>query len=212
LNTEADESTKPSIAAEVIEHISDKRQRRLQEIADRNRQIRHERELELRNVNQVAVNLRTRSVALLQSHLQAIKDRGLATTEPLREGGPDRENAYYYRFQVAELAKEAGKWANFNEDHYFVQAALSSQNVRLKFVVSFHHTGHELTGIIEVTAFAELKFMSPEEGSPDSRFFACSLEPFPLTWKTQLPGIERAFDSWLDRAFAVALKTWSDHS
>ena len=39
----------------------------------------------------------------------------------ITDGGPDRNNAHWYKFEVVESANEAGKFANFTEHHYFVE-------------------------------------------------------------------------------------------
>ncbi len=35
------------------------------------------------------------------------------------DGGSDRGNAHWYKFEVGTSAKKAEKFANFTEDHYF---------------------------------------------------------------------------------------------
>jgi len=94
----------------------------------------------------------------------------------IRDGGPDRENAHWYKFEVVQSAKEAGKFANFAEDHYFIRGSIRVNWERLIFVVSFHHVGREPTGIMEATAFSKLESYegSEDRESVSERFSLCS--------------------------------------
>ena len=80
------------------------------------------------------------------------------------------------------------------------------------FVVSFHHVGRELTGIMEATAFAKLESYegSEDRESVTESFFLCSLEPFVFTHQTKPQDIATAVDRWLDAALAVGLKEFAD--
>ena len=130
----------------------------------------------------------------------------------IRDGGPDRENAHWYKFEVVQSAKEAGKFANFAEDHYFIRGSIRVNWERLIFVVSFHHVGREPTGIMEATAFSKLESYegSEDRESVSERFSLFSVEPFVFTHKTKANEIAEAFSKWLDAALAVAVKEYGD--
>ncbi|MGA9978992.1 MAG: hypothetical protein WBQ08_10215, partial [Candidatus Sulfotelmatobacter sp.] len=130
----------------------------------------------------------------------------------ISDGGPDRNNAHYYRFEVVQSAKEAGKFANFDEAHYFIKGSIRVNRERLIFVVSFHHVGRELTGIMEATAFSKLVSYEDSDDleSVSERFSLCSVEPFVFTHLTKVNEIADAFDRWLDAALAVAFKEFGD--
>jgi hypothetical protein len=83
---------------------------------------------------------------------------------------------------------------------------------RLIFVVSFHHVGRELTGIMEATAFSKLVSYedSDDRESVSERFSLSSVEPFVFTHLTKVNEIADAFDRWLDAALAVAVKEFGD--
>ena len=80
------------------------------------------------------------------------------------------------------------------------------------FVVSFHHVGRELSGIMEATAFAKLGSYEESEDREcvSQDFFLCSLEPFVFTHQTSEQEIEDSFSRWLDSALAVAIKEYGD--
>ena len=130
----------------------------------------------------------------------------------IRDGGPDRDNAHWYKYEVVKSGNESGKHVNFDEAHYFIKASIRAERERLVFVVSLHHVGRELSGIMEATAFARLEsFEDSEDREYVSRdFFLCSLEPFVVTYKTQENEIGDSFDRWLDTALAVAIKEYGD--
>ncbi len=128
------------------------------------------------------------------------------------EGGPDHENSHWYKYEVVASAKDAGKFANFSEHHYFVKASIRAEREQLVFVVSFHHVGRELSGIIEVTAFAKLVSFegSEDRHSVSDSFFVCSLEPFVFTHQTDVKFVEAAFTRWIDASLAIAVKEYGD--
>jgi hypothetical protein len=130
----------------------------------------------------------------------------------IQPGGSDRGNADWYKFEIVTSAKEAGKFANFSEDHYFIKGSVRAARERLVFVVSFHHVGRELTGIMEATAFSNLESYegSDDRESVEERFFVCSIEPFVFIHRTDANEIRDAFDHWLDQALAVAVKEYGD--
>ena len=176
---------------------------------------REAKHAELRRVNGVAVILRGRARRLLWDAVNQLKAPVSELAEPeihVTEGGRDRGNAHWYKFEVVKSAKEAGKYANFVEDHYFLKASIRVARERLVFVTSFHHVGRELSGIMEATAFARLESFEDSEDreSVSQDFFLCSLEPFVFTYRTREDEIADSFARWLDAALAIAVKEYGD--
>ncbi len=196
----------------------------IQNLEARFHRRREERHGELRQVNSVAQQLRgrTRRVVerafndlkkLISSLLGATRERFLAEPEiHVTEGGPDRGNAHWYKFEVVKSGNEAGKYVNFNEAHYFLKASIRVDRERLVFVTSFHHIGRELSGIMEATAFARMESFedSDDRERASQDFFLCSLEPFVLTYGTEEKRVSDVFERWLDAALAVAIKEYGD--
>lgn len=173
------------------------------------------KQVELRTVNDVALALRARARKVAERAFNQLKVPVSEIADPdihIIEGGPDRLNAHWYKFEVAKSANEVGKYANFTEAHYFLKATIRAERERLVFVVSFHHVGRELSGVMEVTAFAQLESFegSEDRESVSQAFFLCSLEPFVFTHKTREQDIEESFARWLDGALAVAFKEYGD--
>ena len=93
-----------------------------------------------------------------------------------------------------------------------MKASIRAERERLVFVASLHHVGRELSGVMEVTAFAKLESYedSDDRQSVSEDFFLCSLEPFVFTYKTKPEDITEALSRWLDAAMAVAIKQYGD--
>lgn len=187
----------------------------IQSIAAKFSRRREAKDVELRRVNVVAKDLRLQTRRILEKSLGELGRSVSQIAEPnihITDGGPDRENAHWYKFEVAQSSKPAGKFVNFDEAHYFIKAAIRVERERLIFVTSIHHVGRELSGIMEVTAFARLESYEDSEDREyaSQDFFLCSLEPFVFTYKTNINDIETSFDQWLDAVLAVALTEYGD--
>lgn len=176
---------------------------------------RQEKDAELRAVNGLALQLRARSRRVIERALTALREPVSSIGTPdihVTDGGPDRNNAHWYKFDVVKSGESSGKYINFSEAHYFIKASFRVDRERLVFVTSFHHVGRELSGIMEVTAFARLESFeeSDDRESVSEDFSSCSLEPFVITWKTSEADVAVSFEGWLDTALAVAFKEFGD--
>ncbi len=125
---------------------------------------------------------------------------------------PKPANQVRYKYEVVHSANEAKKFANLAEDHYFARGSVRVNTERMTFVVSFHHVGRELTGIMEATAFSKLASddAMEEKESTNERFSLCSTEPFVFSHSSKVPDLDAAFAKWLDAALAVAIKEFGD--
>jgi hypothetical protein len=201
-----------SLTSAVISSLQDKfGKRRLQ------------RSFDLRKVNDVAIGLRSLSESALRHALEEIEpivsDFG-NTDLFVQQGGTDFGNAHWYKSDVIASAREAGAtgarsipiFANFSEGHYFVKASIRADRERLVFVISFHHVGRDLTGIMEAVAFSRLESYEDAEDreSVAERFSVCSVEPFVFTHQTDPSAIVDAFSHWLDASLAIAVKEYGD--
>jgi Fic family protein len=185
---------------------------------NKRRQVRLQ---ELRTVNFVAERLRLIAAEYVKDTLQELTRRVFLRDERpevyILEGGPDRGNSHWYKFELTRLNEASKKWINFSEGHYFVKAAVRYEKTRLVLIVSFHHVGKDLTGVMEVTSFVLLEtFDEAEEENlirgerVGSDVIPSCVEPFVITWTTEAPKVEPAFREWLDRSVAIAIKEWGD--
>jgi hypothetical protein len=106
VDADAEISHQQTLTAAVIESVATKLGKR--------RQKKH---TELKKVNGVAVLLRTHARTALEQALTRLKGSVSAVAEPeihIADGGPDRDNAHWYKFEVVQSANESGKFANFS--------------------------------------------------------------------------------------------------
>jgi fido (protein-threonine AMPylation protein) len=198
VEVDKDVSERKSSASAVIAEISDKLERR-----------RLDRNVELGKVNLIAQGLRSMARSALDASFNQIHKVISADDVQILEGGPGQGNSHWYRHEIIASAKDAGKFVNFLEDHYFIKASIRAESERLVFVTSFHHVGRKLSGIMEATAFARFESVEVSEDR-QSGFFICSPEPFVFTYRTKVSDIEASFAHWLDSAFAVAIREYGD--
>lgn len=187
----------------------------IQNLAAKFDRRRAAQDTQLRKVNDVALRLRQSTKRFLEDALTRLKvsvSQVASAEVHIAEGGPDKGNAYWYKFEVIQTAQKAGKFVNFKEAHHFIKATMKVDRDRLVFVTSFHHVGHDLTGIMEATAFSYLESYedSEDQEAKKGEFRQCSLEPFVFTYMTQFSEIDAAYDHWLDMSLAVALKEFGD--
>lgn len=176
---------------------------------------RKAKDVALRQVNDLAIKLRARAHRAVEDALNRLSQPISQIAEAnihVDDGGPDRDNSHWYKFEVVQSGNQAGKYVNFEEAHYFVKASMRVRNERLVLVTSIHHVGRELSGIMEVTAFSRIETFedSDDRQSVSEDFTLCSLEPFVITFRTKEEDIETSFENWLDAAIAVAIKEFGD--
>ncbi|HEY6351122.1 MAG TPA: Fic family protein [Candidatus Angelobacter sp.] len=217
LDTAKPEVQHRTITQSVIESIAQKRWRQ-----------KEQKRNELLQVNHVAAHLRSLTEQVVQATLHQV---ALEAFEPeevpsvfVLQGGPDHNTGHWYKYEVTKLNREMNaasrdkegseKWINFDEDHYFVKGTIREKETRLIFVVSSHHIGRELTGVMEISAFAQIETYDEASETDHERvnqeLIPASMEPFAITWKTDLHQIEDSYKQWLDRALGIALKEWGD--
>lgn len=200
---------------QVLDHI-------IEQVEHRNA----EREDQLRLVNLAGAALQEGVAALLTERASQIASRlgqaGRAVDCQVITGGPgDKE--HWYRRQIEETAKNARHWANFNEVRFFVRLTLTpssdARSPQLVFVVSLHHTGRQLTGIMAATAFALIEHRANdnsdqidqiEEGETSS-FMDCTVEPFKFTWESDADDLLLRLEAWTDQCLTIALRHWSGY-
>ena len=175
----------------------------------------------LRGVNSVAEDLQ----GSLRDHMREVADNVVARLKESADlragvqvigGGPGQlyngqPTAHWYHFQVYKTAQETHQRVNFDEHHYFVRTRISEDHIPwLTFVVSFHHIGQELSGVMEITAFAEITYPGTEETASVTDQVKCMLKPFTVTHKDDAASVRNGFLDWANECFTLAVKTWGD--
>lgn len=181
-----------------------------------------DKESQMRRVSKVAQNIRDTVEESLSKQGTEITDRLSGAGLPLRHfvdtGGPG-DHEYWYQAQVIETGKMAQHWVNLNEPRYFVKLSLSpdepSRNPRLVFVISMHHIGKQLTGIMAATAFSQIEYHAEadaeqSEGTGLPYFRNCSVTPFTFTWNDDATVISPRIIKWTEECLSIALRYWTE--
>ncbi len=199
------------VVSQVLDHITERVKQQHGERLDR-----------MRSVSSVAIHLQRAAFAYLESRAGSIDQRlpeaGLAVKCLVDSGSPG-SRGYWYRAQVVQTAKDSGHWANVNEDRFFIRLSVSpvepSGAPRLTFVISLHHVGRQLTGIMAATAFAQIvgckdhaAMDADEPSGPDFR--NCTINSFTFTSDDSAETVEPRFLSWIEAPLAIALRHWSE--
>jgi hypothetical protein len=204
--------TKPylAIVEDVAEAIAMRIKRRREEVA-----------LRLRHVNNIAFVLQSETEQHLRTLAQNVRSKLNSTNDlgigvQVMKGGPDqpyqgKPTQHWYHFQVVTTAQQTKQRVNFEENHYFVRARLSAEGVPwLTYVVSFHHVGQELSGVMEATAFAEISFPQSDEELSKTGQIDCMVRPFTITYKDDAEQLKTRLLEWVSETFVVAVKQWGD--
>ena len=176
----------------------------------------------LRSVTEVAQSLRDRAADYLTAQAEQLSQALHETDMPIRysleDGGPGNHEGWYHT-QVVRTAQETGHWANLNEPRFFVKLSLipdgSGRHPALSFVLSLHHTGRQLTGIMAATAFLQVDFY-PNYTSVNSdtasgvNYWICLYDAFTFTWENDANSVEPRFFDWIEVALLRALDHWQD--
>ena len=190
-------------------------------------QDRREKERQqLRQVDDVLRRLSVIAQEHIQQELQSFVDEmrtgAFAPALPrVTRGGSFDLTGHFYRDQVIEMARQANEWVNFNEQALWVRALVIEKISRLRFLLSFHHIGSELTGVAEVTALGEWTYRATDDPSPtdeqlqtkgpDNQQIKCMpAGTFTVTWADDPDKLAIRFRSWLTACLVVALRDWAD--
>ena len=177
---------------------------------------------QLRSVTEVGQSLRDRAADYLVTQAEQLSQDLSETAMPIRysidTGGPGNHDDWYYE-QVVRTAKETGHWANMKEPRFFVKLSLipnaPGRHPALSFIVSLHHTGRQLTGIMAATAFLQVDFY-PNYTSANSQvasgvnYWICRYDHFTFTWENDANSVEPRFFDWMEGALLQALDHWQD--
>lgn len=206
--------TEPEPTTAVLEEVTDA-------IGLKLRKRKEEIRQKLRGVNSVAESLQESADEYMRSLAENVVSK-LRETADLRlgiqviRGGPgqlynDQPTEHWYHFQIIGTAQETNHRINFDESHYFVRTRLSGADIPwLTFVISFHHIGQELSGVMEVTTFAEIFYQATEDDPQHTSPVKCMDKPFTITYKDDAATIRNSFFDWANECFTFAVKTWGD--
>ena len=212
LGADATEST-PRMFTQVLQHVAELAEQRVES-----------EQIKLRSVNDVACVLRDSAKIYIDERADEVQHRlvesGLVIQCATDWGGPDNDKGHWYHSQIVKTAKDLGNWVNFNENRYFVKLSINpnygSGVPRLVFVISLHHVGRQVTGIMAASAFAQIGGdvetgvdRNDEESEADLK--TCSPQTFTFTAGANPDVISDSFNEWIQESLSVALAYWGQY-
>jgi len=75
----------------------------------------------------------------------------------IHRAGPPEERASWWKAQLVSTARQCDFWANLGEGSWWTQLEVTVLAQTLNYVVAVQRSGHGQTGVLVVTAFAELR-------------------------------------------------------
>ncbi len=182
---------------------------------------------QMRSVNHIASVLQREAQLYLNQKSQDIRER-LREAHIFVEPGVSGETTQIaINPKVRSSLSKIDKWLpyriNFNESgrtvYLFLDVFPGTRTPKLTFVISLHHAGHQLSGIMAAVAFAETEykdFATPTPGGSIRNdvptFHNCTVTPFTFTWNDSAEEISDRFIRWTESCLSVALRYWMDNS
>lgn len=129
--------------------------------------------------------------------------------------------ATLYETRIVNTAQEAGHWVNFNEQSFLIKLSITDfggdhgRFPALAFLISLHHTGRRLSGVMAATAFAQIEFyshgtMERPYPSMGPSYRNCAANPFTFVWDNDANEIAPRFFNWIEEALSEALRYWQE--
>ena len=195
-------------------------------IVDQVRSRNENEERSLRAVTEVGRALSEKAEVYLKVQAEQIRlkllEADMRIDNSIYSGqGSRRAWESWYEAPIVETAQEAGHWANFNEESFLVKLSITpigqghGGHPGLTFLISLHHTGRQLSGVMAATAFAQIEFHPHgfrERSNPSlgSNYRNCATNPFTFVWDNDANDIGPRFFNWIEEALSEALRYWQE--
>ncbi len=190
-----------------------------------NRRDRSE-ENRLRSVTEIGKALFGKAAEYLEVQSEQIRQKLHETNMPVTcslqlddTGAWER----WYENQILKTAQDAGHWVNFNEGSFLVKLSITPLGQErglggypgVTFLISLHHTGRQLSGVMAATAFALIDFPpyhSVDRSIPSfgPNYRNCAANPFTFTSADDSNAIAPRFFNWTEEALSEALGYWQE--
>ena len=181
-----------------------------------------ERQTRMRSVNDVANDLCNKALSKLESWAdqicQPLGETGISIRRVVERVDSGYMGDWHYEEATRNSVHDRYQ-ANLNESTSFVRLSINpaeqSQVPRFVFVISLHHVGEQLTGVMAGSTFGEinhstiLNLQEPQGWS--EYYFQGGYDPFTFTWRDDAEAIGPRFASWVEEQFKAALSNWSKH-
>lgn len=122
-----------------------------------------------------------------------------------RVGDP---RSYYHRYQVVEIAKQLGYFANLRNYHTWIQLVINVET-STTLLLSFHALGHEYRGLLVCTACAYHRDNTEEGESNISEIEKLTDSPFQFSYADEEENLVERFKQWLEDVVLTGLEYWN---
>ena len=181
-----------------------------------------ERQTRMRSVNEVANILSNTAASKLEfwadQICQPVGEAGVLMERQVERVDRGFVGEQDYPEATRKLT-QARYEVNRNESSFYVRLTITpaehSQVPSFIFVISLHHVGAQLTGVMAASTFGEinhsteLNLQGPEEWS--EYYFQEGVDPFTFTWQDNSELVVPRFITWVEKQFKGALSNWSRH-
>jgi hypothetical protein len=142
----------------------------------------------------------------IESELQGLDPTLRLTVTEASSTQPDStERASYFRYQIVEVAKQLGYFANLTGYRGWVRLALTREQQVTELLASFHILGREYRGVISCTLCVYRK-----QESQVQELQPLSETPFQITELDTEEDLTGRFNEWLENGLIAGLRFWYD--
>ena len=119
----------------------------------------------------------------------------------------DDSNSYFFRYQIGELARQYGYFADSRTYVSWVRLKIREDR-QAEVVISFHSLGTEFIGIIAASAFIEFRDRGEDGLVKIDGPYALSQNIFQCSFNESEKTVAKRFDGWLDEVILSGLDQW----
>jgi len=121
----------------------------------------------------------------------------------------DEEQLGWYRYQTIAVAKKLDYFANLSGFKTWAVLRIELNGLRTEILISFHHTGREIRGLMAASACAYHRVPSEEfELSLAQDIEVLTVEPFDFSYLDDSTKLRARFRAWLEEVVVAGLEYW----
>jgi Fic family protein len=117
--------------------------------------------------------------------------------------------SYYHRYQVVEVAKQLGYFANLRPYHTWLQLVINVES-STTILISFHALGHEYRGLLVCSACAYHRDNTEEGERNMSDIQPLTDSLFQFSYADEESNLIERFKQWLENTIVTGLEYWND--
>jgi len=120
----------------------------------------------------------------------------------------DGSKSHYHRYQIVEIAKQLGYFANLRPYHNWLQVVINI-NTSTIILVSFHVLGHEYRGLLACSVCAYHRDETEEGERSISDIQSLADSPFQFSYADEENNLIERFKQWFEEILVTGLDYWN---